>query len=162
MLRVPWVLAPHLFVLQSWLLAPSSYGAPACPATSQHGFALAKGTPGQVSGCSFWSQSSPLLDFITSRILQGDFISSLSSCQAQGEKKVCSQMQLFMAPCWPEAILGKRATPWTPCPWVPLQAYLLQPWILASCPSCDDSWSLLALTSLRGFKHKEFIFSFKS
>lgn len=79
---MPWVLAPHLFVLQSWLLAPGSYGTPACPATSQHGFALAKGTPGQASGCSFRSQSGPLLDFITSRIVQGDFIPSPPSCQA--------------------------------------------------------------------------------
>lgn len=57
----------------------------------------------------------------------------------------------------------KRAAPWTPSvPGNPSSPDLLHPWLSALCLSCHDSWHLLALTSLGGFKHKDLIFSFKS
>lgn len=53
--------------------------------------------------------------------------------------------------------------PWNPSvPGNPSNPDLFHPWLSAPCLSCDDSWSLLALTSLGDFKHKDLIFSFKA
>lgn len=82
------------------------------------------------------------------------------SFRMQGEKK-----ELIKAIAYGSSLARghKRAVPWTPLvPGNPSSPDLLHPWLSALWLSCDDSWSLLTLTSLGGFKQKDLTFSFKS
>lgn len=145
-----WVLALHLFALQSWLLAPGSGAASACC-----NFPVWVCGPKGLQARHWDVCSGPRRNcWILSPVSSSMGTMPSSSLWTLGEKK--SELIDAIACSSSLARSHKRAAPWTPLP------DLLYPWLSARCLSCFDSWSLLALTSLGRFKHKDLTFSFKS